>query len=147
MDRCLITPEPLDLAAATAAVADAKAGAVCSFLGVVRNHNEGKAVERLSYEAYAAMAEKVMERLVAQARQRWDFHRAALQHRTGELAIGEASVLVAVSASHREEAFAACRFLIDRLKEEAPIWKKEFYADGAAWLENAATPPSGVADE
>lgn len=130
-----VTDAPLNVEEATRAVTRPDAGAICTFLGVVRDHNEGRAVERLHYEAYVAMATTVMADLVREARGRWSFSRALLAHRTGTLTIGEASVLVAVSAPHRSEAFAVCRHLIDRLKEEVPIWKKEFFNDGSAWLE------------
>jgi molybdopterin synthase catalytic subunit len=118
--------EPIDVASLAATTpAD---GALCLFLGVVRNESQGKAVLRLEYEAYEEMA--VPLHPVTGMR---------LVHRLGRLEIGEASVAVAVSSPHRREAFAACRFAIDTLKARVPIWKKEFYADGSAWLDGPGT--------
>ncbi len=110
-------------------------GAVCLFLGVVRNENGGRAVTHLEYEAYDAMAAPMLEDLAAQARARWPVTDVHVVHRVGRLEIGEASVAVAVTSPHRGEAFEACRWVIDTLKATVPIWKKEFYADGAVWLE------------
>jgi molybdopterin synthase catalytic subunit len=115
-------------------------GALCLFLGVVRNENAGRPVTHLEYEAYEEMALAVMDEIEAETRRRWAVTDVRLVHRLGRLAIGEASVAVAVTAPHRAEAFAACRFAIDALKDKAPIWKKEFYADGSAWLEGPASP-------
>jgi molybdopterin synthase catalytic subunit len=116
-------------------------GALCLFLGVVRNQNGGRSVTHLEYEAYESMALTVMEEIDAEARRRWPVTDLRLVHRLGRLEIGEASVAVAAAAPHRAEAFAACRFAIDTLKTRAPIWKKEFYADGAVWIEGAAAQP------
>jgi molybdopterin synthase catalytic subunit len=115
-------------------------GALCLFLGVVRNENAGQPVTHLEYEAYEEMALAVMDGIEAETRRRWAVTDVRLVHRLGRLAIGEASVAVAVAAPHRAEAFAACRFAIDALKAKAPIWKKEFYADGSAWLEGSPSP-------
>jgi molybdopterin synthase catalytic subunit len=116
-------------------------GALCLFLGVVRNQNGGRSVTHLEYEAYEAMALAVMEEIEAEARRRWPVTDLRLVHRLGRLEVGEASVAVAAAAPHRAEAFAACRFAIDTLKAQVPIWKKEFYADGAVWIEGAAAQP------
>ena len=107
-------------------------GALCLFVGVVRDHNEGRRVLRLEYESYEEMALPLMERIAAECRERWRVTDVRIVHRLGPLAIGEASVAVAVASPHRREAFAACRYAIDTLKATVPIWKKEFYADGAA---------------
>jgi len=124
---------PIDLAALSSATpAD---GALCLFVGVVRDLNAGRPVLRLEYEAYEEMALPLMEEIAAETGRRHPVTRVRLVHRLGALTIGEASVAVAVSAPHRKEAFAACRFAIDALKARVPIWKKEFYADGSAWLE------------
>ena len=125
--------EPIDLAALQAA-APAE-GALCLFVGVVRNENGGRPVLRLEYEAYEEMALPLMEEIAAETRRRWPGSEVRIVHRLGPLAIGEASVAVAVSSPHRAEAFAACRHAIDTLKATVPIWKKEFYADGQTWLE------------
>jgi molybdopterin synthase catalytic subunit len=129
-----IVNEPIDLDAVLAAVADPAAGAVASFLGVTRNHNEGRQVTGLEYEAYPEMAVQEMARIGAAARERWDIHAIAIVHRLGRVPIGEASVAIAVSASHRAAAFAACHFAIDRLKEIVPIWKKEYFEGGEVWI-------------
>ena len=127
--------EPIDLAALQATTpAD---GALCLFAGVVRNEHKGRAVLRLEYEAYEEMALPLMEEIAAEARRRWPITGLRMVHRLGSLGIGEASVAVAVASPHRAEAFAACRFLIDTLKARVPIWKREYYADGSAWLEEA----------
>lgn len=110
-------------------------GAACLFVGVVRNENQGRSVERLEYEAYEEMALPLMEEIAAETRRRFPVTGVRLVHRLGRLEIGEASVAVATTSPHRGEAFAACRFAIDTLKARVPIWKKEHYADGTAWLE------------
>jgi molybdopterin synthase catalytic subunit len=128
-----LTREPIDLAALLAASpAD---GAVCLFVGVVRNENSGRRVRHLEYEAYEDMALPLMEQIAAEAGRRWPASEVRIVHRLGRLEIGEPSVAVAVASPHRPEAFAACRFAIDTLKATVPIWKKEVYEDGAAWLE------------
>jgi molybdopterin synthase catalytic subunit len=100
----------------------------------VRNENAGRRVLYLEYEAYAGMAEKVLRRLAEEVRERFGVTEIAIQHRTGRLEIGETSLLVAVSSAHRKEAFEACHALVDRLKEEAPIWKKEVFEGGEEWI-------------
>ncbi len=112
-------------------------GALCLFLGVVRNENAGKPVLHLDYEAYEEMALPLMQEIAAEAKRRWKVTQVRLVHRLGRLEIGETSVAVAVTAPHRGEAFDACRYLIDALKATVPIWKREFHADGAVWLEGA----------
>jgi molybdopterin synthase catalytic subunit len=110
-------------------------GALALFVGVVRDENAGKRVLHLEYEAYEEMALAEMETLAADVARRWPVSAVRIVHRLGRLEIGAASVAVAVIAPHRDEAFLACRHTIDTLKKTAPIWKKEFYADGAVWLE------------
>jgi molybdopterin synthase catalytic subunit len=128
-----LTRESIDLAPLQAASpAD---GALCLFVGVVRDENAGRKVLHLEYEAYEEMALAQMKALEAETRVRWRVSDVRIVHRLGRLEIGEASVVVAVAAPHRGEAFAACRHAIDTLKKTVPIWKKEFYADGAVWLE------------
>lgn len=133
-----LTAEPIVLDELLAAVADPRAGAVVLFVGVTRDHNEGRRVERLEYEAYAGMAESELEKIVGTARERWPVIGVAVVHRTGAVPIGGASVAIAVSAAHRGDAFAAARFVIDRLKEVVPIWKKEFFEGGAVWIGDQA---------
>jgi molybdopterin synthase catalytic subunit len=130
--------EPIDVA--SLAGTNAADGAVCFFVGVVRNENRGRAVLRLEYEAYEEMALPLMEEIAADTARRFPVTDVRLVHRLGRLEIGEASVAVAVSSPHRAEAFAACRFAIDTLKAQVPIWKKELYADGSEWLDGAPAP-------
>ncbi len=132
-----VTAEPLDARRLESAVAHAGAGAICTFTGVVRDFSRGEAVTHLEYEAYSEMAERQMERIANEIAQRWPGTRVAMAHRTGRLEIGEASVVVSASAPHRAEAIAACKWGIDRLKESVPIWKKEFAASGATWIEES----------
>jgi MoaE-MoaD fusion protein len=132
-----LTEAPLDARRMEAAVADPRAGAICTFTGVVRDHSRGEAVTHLEYEAYTGMAERQMRSIVGEIADRWPDARVAMAHRTGTLAIGEASVVVSVSCPHRAEAIAACKWGIDRLKESVPIWKKEFARSGAVWIEGA----------
>lgn len=115
-------------------------GAVVLFAGVARDNSEGKATEHLFYEAYAAMAEPVLARIADEARARWAIGRVAIHHRTGKLEIGETAVLVAVAAPHRHGAFAAAEYIMDRIKEIAPIWKRETWRDGSAeWIGDEQT--------
>ncbi len=132
-DLVQLVRAPIDLAALHAT--NPSDGALCLFVGVVRNENGGRPVRYLEYEAYEEMAIPLMEQIAADVRGRWPVTEVRLAHRLGRLEIGEASVAVAVASPHRAEAFAACRFAIDTLKARVPIWKKEYYADGSAWLE------------
>ena len=115
-------------------------GAVAIFLGTVRDHNIGRKVLYLEYEAYPAMALREMEKIRGEVMDRFDVGGAAMAHRTGRLEIGEASVAIAVVSAHRAAAMDACRFAIDRLKETVPIWKKEYFEGGEAWIEGAGDP-------
>ncbi len=133
-----LTRERLDLPALLGA--EARDGAVCLFVGVVRDHNDGRRVRYLEYEAYEEMALPLLAEIEAEVRRRWPVSEVRLEHRLGRLEIGEASVAVAVSSPHRAEAFAACRHAIDTLKQRVPIWKKEFYADGSAWIDGQVVP-------
>jgi molybdopterin synthase catalytic subunit len=138
-----ITSAPIDHAAVTERVRSNQAGAVCSFLGTVRELTGGRRTASLDYEAYPAMAEKKMAELEAEARVRWPIIDVAVVHRVGHLDLGEISVVVAVSCPHRDQAFEACRWLIDTLKQVVPIWKKELWADGTAeWVHPGMTPPT-----
>jgi molybdopterin synthase catalytic subunit len=129
-----VTEEPLSLEAVVAEVADERAGGIATFSGTVRRQSRGREVTRLEYEAYAEMAEKVMARLAAELEQRYDLCAIAIHHRVGTLEIGEGSVVIAVSAPHRQDALAACKDAIDRLKETVPLWKKEVYEGGEEWI-------------
>ena len=136
-----ITEGPIDHAAVIDRVRSDQAGAVCSFLGTVREMTGDHRTASLEYEAYPAMALKSMADLESEARRRWPIRDLALVHRVGHLALGEISVVVAVSCPHRAEAFEACRWLIDTLKEVVPIWKKEVSADGSEGWVHPVTPP------
>ena len=124
----------VDVAALEAAVADPGAGAICTFVGTTRENNVGRKVLRLEYESYEAMALSEIRKLAEEAGRRWEITRIAITHRVGVVEIGETSVAIAVSAPHRAEAFEACRFAIDRLKEIVPIWKKEHFEGGEIWI-------------
>lgn len=142
-----ITPDPIDPAACRHALEHPSAGGFVAFEGWVRDHNDGRAVTSLEYEAYAALAEKEGARILDEARRRFAVERVGAVHRTGRLAIGELAVWVGASAAHRDAAFAACRYVIDELKHRVPIWKREHYADGTEEWVNCAScapaPPAG----
>ena len=129
-----LTDRPIDLAAVVAEVEDERAGAIATFLGTVRAESRGHRVVRLEYEAYEGMAENVMAELAEQLAARYDLCAVAITHRIGVCEIGEASVAIAVSAPHRQDALAACKDAIDTLKERVPLWKKEVYSGGEEWI-------------
>jgi len=130
-----ITDKTIDENVLRTAVHDERAGAVTTFDGRVRNHNEGKAVTRLAYEAYEALAVNEGNKIIQEALQKFDILHVSAAHRVGDLVIGDVAVFVAVSAAHRDDAFKACRFVIDEIKTRLPIWKKETYADGGTvWV-------------
>ena len=129
-----IVAHKIDAEAVTAAVADAASGATVTFLGTTRDHNEGRRVTQLEYEAYPEMALAEMRKIGDEARRRWPIAAIAITHRVGVVPIGEASVVIAVSAAHRAAAFEACHFAIDRLKQVVPIWKKEHFQGGEVWI-------------
>ena len=134
-DAVRVGPEPIDPGATVARVGDPGSGATTLFLGTVRDHAPGKAgVTHLEYEAYAEVVEGKIAEIVAEARDHWDLTRVVVEHRTGVVGVGEASVAVAVSSAHRAEAFAAARYVIDALKHRVPIWKKEHWPGGAEWV-------------
>lgn len=133
-----ITSDPITAETVLRRVGDDGDGAVCVFLGVVRDHNEGRSVRGVAYSAYREMAERVLAEIAAEAAERAGSDRVAIVHRTGELAVGEASVAIAVSSPHRAEAFDACRYVIEEIKKRLPVWKQERYVDGdEAWLDGA----------
>lgn len=129
-----VTEEPLSLDTVVEEVSDESAGAVASFLGTVRRESRGRTVLYLEYEAYAEMAEDVMAQIAADLEQRYELWAVAIHHRVGRVEIGEASVAIAVSAAHRQDALAACKEAIDTLKQTVPLWKKEVYEGGEEWL-------------
>ena len=135
MARFSLADTPVDTAPLRANLLDDRVGAYAGFEGWVRNHNAGRAVAGLRYEAYVALAESEGERILDEACSRYDILDAQCVHRIGELAIGELAVWVGVTAAHRDAAFAACRFIIDQVKARVPIWKHEGYVEGeAGWL-------------
>ncbi len=125
---------PLSLQEVVDAVTRVSQGGLVTFSGVVRDHSKGKRVTRLEYEAYAPMAEKTLAEIGEEARVKWPGTEVAVVHRVGTLVPGELAVVIAVSAPHRKEAFRACEHVIDRLKEDVPIWKKETAEDGEVWV-------------
>jgi len=127
-----ITLNPIDAASIVANLSAPEAGGIDLFLGTTRNHSNGRGVALLEYEAYEPMAIRVMEQLEREARTRWPLVNVVMVHRIGQVPLTEASVAIGVSAAHRAEAFEACRFLIDRLKSEVPIWKREHFEDGTS---------------
>jgi molybdopterin synthase catalytic subunit len=136
MNRSLValTDSPPSIDQAVASVQHPGAGAVCVFLGIVRDRNDGRSVLRLEYEAYASMAVAEMQRIVDELSAEVDGVRLAVVHRTGSLGVGDIAVVCASSAPHRGQAFDACRALIDRIKARVPVWKREHGPDGATWV-------------
>ena len=129
-----VTTEPLSIDEAYAAVRRDDCGAVAFFVGTVRDHHDGKKVTQISYSAFQEMAVKEFAAIATEAIARWKVGAVYISHRTGPLKIGDASVVIAVSAPHRAEAFEGCRYAIETLKKMAPIWKEEFYETGKAWI-------------
>jgi len=138
----VVTSGALDVAAVTASGARATDGAVATFVGLVRDHNAGRRVLWLDYEAFAPLALKAFEQIAGEAADRWPGARLAIHHRTGRVAIGEASVAIAAASPHRADAFAVCRYAIERVKQIAPIWKHEHFVGGDVWIEGAIADPS-----
>jgi molybdopterin synthase catalytic subunit len=137
-----IALEPLlDALQASRASALGGDGAVATFLGLVRNHNKGRRVRYLEYEAYEPLAERAFARIAAEIAARWPDVAIGLHHRIGRLEIGEASVAIAAASAHRADAFAVCRYTIERVKQIAPIWKREFFDGGDMWIEGATADP------
>jgi molybdopterin synthase catalytic subunit len=140
MDRFTLSPTPFDTASLRAELLDARVGAYASFEGWVRDHNDGRPVSRLRYEAYEAMAGAEGGRIIDEALARFDVIDVRCVHRVGDLEIGELAVWVGATAAHRDAAFAACRYVIDTVKARVPIWKRERYAAGEdRWLHPDAT--------
>jgi molybdopterin synthase catalytic subunit len=132
-----ISSAPLDVAAVIAEVTRPGCGAIAVFVGTTRDHNRGRRVLYLEYEAYEALAVRSFERIAAESHERWPGTLLAIHHRTGRVEIGEASVVIAAASAHRAEAFAASRYGIERLKQIAPIWKHEYFEGGELWIEGA----------
>jgi molybdopterin synthase catalytic subunit len=130
-DSEAISAGPLDLAGLLAGAHHPRAGAVVLFSGEVRDHNRGREVAFLEYEAYIPLASKLIGEILAEAKEKWQLTIALARHRVGKVAIGDTAVVVITASAHRSEAYAANRYIIDRIKHEAPIWKNEHYTDGA----------------
>lgn len=136
MHKKTIVGRKIDPAAAIREVADDSAGGTVVFVGTVRNVNDGKGVKGLTYQVYEAMAERSMAEIESEVKKRWPVKKISLAHRQGRLAVGEVSVVVAVSCEHRGDAFEACRYAIDRIKEKLPLWKQETETSGSKrWVE------------
>ena len=136
-----ITRRALGLQELVDFVTDPEAGAIVTFVGTTRNNNDGRRVIALDYEAYPEMAEKELARLGEEAKKRWNIQRMAIVHRIGPVQITETSVIIAVSAAHRRDAFEACRFAIEEIKKSVPIWKKELFEGGEVWIGSQSGQP------
>ena len=139
--RFRVTSNPLDVTAVSTIVSSADCGGVATFVGLVRNENGGRRVLWLEYEAYEPLAVKAFARIDEEAGERWPSIGLAIHHRIGRLEIGDASVVIAAASPHRAEAFAACRYAIERIKQIAPIWKHEHFEGGETWIEGATADP------
>lgn len=140
-----ITPDPVAPAELLDGVGADEDGAVVLFLGIVRDHNDGRSVTGMEYEAYEEMAREVLEAIAREARDRWNTDRIGVVHRTGRLEVGEVSVAIAVSTPHRAEAYDASRYVIEEIKARLPIWKREHYVDGERRWVPGRRPPGGDA--
>ncbi|MEP6915687.1 MAG: molybdenum cofactor biosynthesis protein MoaE [Acidobacteriota bacterium] len=140
-ERFRVTAEPLDTGGAAKLVSAPDCGAVITFVGLVRDHNVGRRVLWLEYEAYDRLALKAFAQIDQEARDRWPSVRLAIHHRTGRVEIGEASITIAAASAHRADAFGASRYAIERIKQIAPIWKHEHFEGGDAWIEGATADP------
>jgi molybdopterin synthase catalytic subunit len=136
-----VSADPLDPEAVSAIVSSSDCGAVTTFVGFVRDEHGGRRVLWLEYEAYAPLALKAFKRIDEEAGERWPSIALAIHHRIGRVEIGEPSVVIAAASPHRAEAFAACRYAIERIKQIAPIWKHEHFEGGAVWIEGATADP------
>jgi molybdopterin synthase catalytic subunit len=136
-----ITRDALDIDRLLKIVDAPGIGAVATFVGLVRDHNQGRRVLHLVYEAYEPLAERALHRIVQEARQQWPSTALAIHHRIGKLEIGEVSVIIAAASPHRADAFAACRYAIERVKQIVPVWKHEFFEGGDVWIEGATADP------
>ena len=143
MALAAVTRDPLDLQALTRDLAESASGdgAVATFTGLVRDHNQGRKVRFLEYEAYEPLAVRSLNRIVDEARETWPTVRIGMRHRIGRVEVGEASILIVAVSPHRAHAFAVCRYAIERVKQIVPIWKREHFEGGEIWLEGAAADP------
>jgi molybdopterin synthase catalytic subunit len=142
-----VTAEPLDLPALMAELTRAgdADGAIACFVGVVRDHNQGRTVAFLEYEAYEPLAVKALQRILDEAAEAWPSTRLGVHHRIGRIGLSEASIIIVAVSPHRADAFAACRYTIERVKQIVPIWKHEHFDGGEVWLEGATADPEDAA--
>lgn len=140
-----VSDQRLDASAVAASVEDDRCGAIATFVGTVRNHNAGRSVQWLDYEAYAPLAVRSFERIAEEARERWPDVRLAIHHRTGRVDVGQSSVVIAAASPHRADAFGAARYAIERIKQITPIWKHEHFDGGEVWIEGATADPEDEA--
>ncbi|HYE89257.1 MAG TPA: molybdenum cofactor biosynthesis protein MoaE [Vicinamibacterales bacterium] len=144
MKLTAVTTAPLDPQAIVASLDSTGIGAVSVFIGVVRDHNKGRRVLHLEYEAYEPLAMRGLELILAEAGEQWPAVRLAIHHRMGRMEIGEASVVIAAASPHRADAFASSRYAIERIKQIVPIWKHEYFEGGDVWIEGATADPDNV---
>src|SRR5215204_621172 len=147
MTAVAVTSAPLDLQALIGEIAKSTTadGAITSFVGLVREQNQGRRVSFLEYEAYEPLAVRTLQLIIDEARQQWADTRTGVYHRTGRLELGEASIIIVAASPHRAHAFAACRYTIERVKQIVPIWKHEHFEGGDVWLEGATADPDNEA--
>jgi len=143
MSLAAVTRDPLDLQSLARDLEKGTSGngALTTFTGLVRDHNQGRTVHFLEYEAYEPLAVRALERIIREAHEAWPSAHMGMHHRIGRLDIGEASIIIVVSSPHRADAFAACRYAIERVKQIVPIWKREHFEGGEVWIEGAAADP------
>jgi molybdopterin synthase catalytic subunit len=147
MAAVAVTTAPLDLQALIREISGSSSadGAIATFIGVVRDRNQGRAVSFLEYEAYEPLAVRALDRILDEARDAWADTRLGVHHRTGRLELGEASIIIVAVSPHRAHAFAACRYTIERVKQIVPIWKHEHFEGGDIWIEGATADPDDEA--
>lgn len=147
MPAVAVVSAPLDLEALTREMTGSGVGdgAVTSFVGLVRDHNQGRRVSYLDYEAYEPLAVRALNRIVDEAREAWPTARLGVHHRIGRIELGDASIIIVAASPHRADAFAACRYTIERVKQIVPIWKHEHFEGGDVWLEGATADPDDEA--
>jgi len=147
MPPVAVTPDPLDLQELIEEISRTSTadGAIASFVGLVREENQGRRVSYLEYEAYEPLAVRALQLIIEEARVTWADTRLGVHHRTGRLELGEASIIIVAASPHRAHAFAACRYTIERVKQIVPIWKHEHFEGGDVWLEGATADPDNEA--
>jgi molybdopterin synthase catalytic subunit len=147
MPAVAVTADPLDLQALVEEISRSSTadGAITTFVGLVREQNQGRRVSFLEYEAYEPLAIRALQLIIDEAREAWPDTRIGVHHRTGRLELGEASIIIVATSPHRAHAFAACRYTIERVKQIVPIWKHEHFEGGDVWLEGATADPADEA--